>query len=215
MIASQRPVFPLGKQVNSRASGFTLLEMLVVLMLVSLITTLLFQGFSYVLVLRSQFVNQLDDLHRGALQEHWFRTTTAALMPGPEDSEAVFKGDDLGFSGLTIAALHENAGIPARIQWRLFSANNETELRYYPVREESDYWLVMAWFGERGGFRYLSAEGTWYEQWPPAGIGENSTEQLPQAILFMGKRRLDVLTWVVSIRGRKGPIPDLFKMLDI
>ncbi|WP_353573356.1 prepilin-type N-terminal cleavage/methylation domain-containing protein, partial [Candidatus Albibeggiatoa sp. nov. BB20] len=44
-----------------RDSGFTLLEMLVVLVLVSLISMLLMQGLTFVFQLRTQFVNQIND----------------------------------------------------------------------------------------------------------------------------------------------------------
>ena len=50
----------LGKGIAEKQIGFTLLEVLVVLVIVSLISTLLLQGFGYSLNLRSKVIRQLD-----------------------------------------------------------------------------------------------------------------------------------------------------------
>lgn len=188
--------------------GFTLLEMLVVLVLVSFISLLLMQGLSFVLQLRTQFVNQIDDLQQGALQEYWFRSTTRSLFPARKETAYVFKGEKTAFSGLTTASLHEPIGMPTAFKWELQPQNDKTILYYYPdwVNQPQEKWQVMEWFGNEGQFQYRDINGTWSDSWPPGKF--DFVTQLPEAILFTAKRRQHQLQWLVSIIGIKdAPIP--------
>jgi general secretion pathway protein J len=188
--------------------GFTLLEMLVVLVLVSLISMLLMQSLTFVLQLRTQFVNQIDDLQQGALQEYWFRSSVRALFPAGNHSAYVFKGDKKTFTGLTMASLHEETGTPTPFKWALLPQQDKTILYYYPdlVKQPNLKWQVMEWFGDEGQFQYMGADGTWFDTWPPTAF--DLVSQLPDAILFTAKRRQHKLQWLVRVIGvKEAPIP--------
>jgi len=174
------------------------LEVLVVITIVGLISTLLVQGFTYVIHLRSQFLTQLDDLQRGALQEYWFRSTTGALTPDYNDGKHIFKGDSEKFSGLTLAPLNAPAGTPMGFSWQLELKEGTTTLRY---QDETDNTLeVMRWLGEEGSFTYWSATGESSEEWPPTfGL---EPPQLPQLIQLVGKRRQMPLLWIIKLFDR-------------
>ncbi|MCV6637872.1 prepilin-type N-terminal cleavage/methylation domain-containing protein [Candidatus Albibeggiatoa sp. nov. NOAA] len=192
----------------NKKSGFTLLEVLVVLVLVSLISMLLMQGLGFVLQLRTQFVNQIDDLQQGALQEYWFRSSVRSLFPAGKETNHVFTGDKQSLSGLTMASIHEEAGTPTPFKWALLPQKDKTILYYYPdlIKQPKQKWPIMEWFGKEGQFQYLSADGRWSETWPPTKF-EQAT-QLPEAILFTAKRRQHKLQWLVSIIGvKEAPIP--------
>ncbi|MEK7991685.1 MAG: prepilin-type N-terminal cleavage/methylation domain-containing protein [Thiotrichaceae bacterium] len=189
-------------------AGFTLLEMLVVLVLVSLISMLLMQGLSFVFQLKTQFVNQIDDLQQGALQEYWFRSSTRSLFPAGKESPYVFKGQKDSFSGLTMASLHEETGMPTPFKWALLAQQDKTVLYYYPdlVGQPALKWQIMEWFGHEGRLQYMGADGRWFETWPPAKF--DFVTQLPEAILFTGKRRQNKLQWLISVIGiKEAPIP--------
>jgi len=172
--------------------------MLVVLILIGLITTLLLQGFFYVLHLRERFLEQLNNLQQGAIQEHWFRSSTSSLTTNYADSDDLFKGNTQQFSGLTLASLDADSGVPMPVTWQLRYENGVTALRYKNTQEQ--FWTVFQWQDEVGQFQYLSPQGEWQAQWPPT-LGEDPP-QLPRAIMLTGKKRQFPFTWIVHIAGR-------------
>jgi general secretion pathway protein J len=190
-------------------AGFTLLEMLVVLVLVSLITTLLMQGLSQVLVLRSRVFAQLDGQRVTALQQHWFVSVNAALAPDQPEGEHVFAGQTGRLHGLSLMPLNGVAGMPTPVTWELEQVDNETVLRYQ--EGESEPWEVAHWLGDTEGFRYLDDEGTWHAQWPP---GLQTTAQLPAAIQLYVAGVRGPHVWVASVRGRREPRPDTKDLLE-
>jgi general secretion pathway protein J len=181
--------------------GFTLLEMLVVLVLVGLLSTLLLQGFFYILHLRAGLLVQLSDLQYGSLQEHWFRSTTAATVADYGDGKSIFRGNEHEFSGLTIAPLEASIGVLAPYAWELQYKEGMTTLRYR--KGDGDYWEVATWLGEHGSFRYMDTSGKWYNQWPPQFFSNNIPAQLPAIILLQGQRRQTPTTWIVQLTGNK------------
>ncbi|MCK5878092.1 MAG: hypothetical protein KAG43_10690 [Candidatus Marithrix sp.] len=170
-----------------------------VLMLVSFISVILLEGFSYVLHLRSSFLEQFENLQRGALQEYWFRSTTAAIITDYQDGNSssngdnIFEGKERQFSGLTIAALDQNMGVPTSFTWKLEYIDGMTVLRY----KNKETWDVLHWFGEGGTFSYLDKKNKWHNSWPPK-VGKN-IPQIPQVIKFQGKRRNHAITWIVKL----------------
>lgn len=189
--------------------GFTLLEMLVVLLISSLISMLLMQGLTLVLHLRSQFINQIDDLQRGAVQEYWFRSSSAALFPDADNAEYVFNGDKDKFYGLTLAAINADVGQPLPFKWELTREYAMSKLYYYPnlMTKPTEKWLIMHWASEIGAFQYLDADGKWHNSWQQSEFGYRQP-QLPQAILFTAQRRQQPIQWLVNVIGVKDQ-PDL------
>ncbi|MFZ1643035.1 MAG: type II secretion system protein, partial [Candidatus Contendobacter sp.] len=116
--------------------GFTLLEMLVTLTIVSLLTVLLMQGLLYALQLRARMLEQQQRRQAAVLQEHWFRASSAALAPGKANGPDVFSGDRTGFRGLSLAPLLGDRGAPARIEWRLEPEAAGVALRYRQSGDE-------------------------------------------------------------------------------
>ena len=180
-------------QVTIR-SGFTLLEMLVVLILVSLISILLLEGVSYVLHLRSGFLIQLEDSQKGTLQEYWFWSTVSAIVTDYRGSEFIFKGERNKFSGLTIAPLDNVTGMPSSFAWQLKQTNGVMTLQYKNSLDQS--WEIAHWLGNQGHFRYMAADGKWHTKWPPFGV---NTAQIPRVILLFGQRRQTPFTWIVKL----------------
>jgi general secretion pathway protein J len=175
--------------------GFTILEMLVVLVLVSFISALLLEGFSYVLHLRSSFLAQLEDLQRGTLQEYWFRSTTAAIITDYRDGSNIFKGEERKFSGLTLAALDQSIGVPTSFTWKMEYADGIMVLRYQNSNNKT--WDISYWFNNEGSFRYMDKAGKWHTNWPPkTGF---DIPQIPRIIQFQGQRRNKPLTWIIKL----------------
>lgn len=112
-----------------RASGLTLLEMLVVFVLVSLVGTLLIQGAGF-------FLGQYDNVKRigreassEALQQRWFASTVHGMVPhlSPERN---FAGDAAAFRGVTLQPLGARSGMPTAARWSILADERGTAVVY-------------------------------------------------------------------------------------
>ncbi len=206
--------------IHRHSTAFTLLEMLVVLVIVSMITLLLMQSLQYVFDLRLRFVQQLDDLQQGALKTYWFRSSTAALLPDyarapnvvQNRPERLFKGQATRFSGLTLAGLEAEPGVPTGFAWELKRDGDKIQLEYHTENEQ--VWPILSWSGRQGAFQYLDQTGQWHAFWPPMLITQEKTPQLPEAIAFNGTKRGQPFTWIVRVTGNKDDPDDYRLMFD-
>jgi len=186
--------------------GFTLLEVLVVLVLVSLIMTVLMQGVLYTLRLRAQFLAQQQGLQQEWLPESWFRNSSAALAPAATDSPAVFRGDREGFHGLSLIPLLSAPGVPVQIEWRLTLSDGQRLLQYRQEDRE-EVIAVSAWpEAAQAGLEYLDGQGNWNERWPPptaTATGSQPLPQLPTALRLEIRTKERRWLWQVPIAGRR------------
>lgn len=196
-----------------KPQGFTLLEMLVVLMIISLLSLLLMQGFSYLLQLRVRFLDRLDDMQQFTLQRHWFESSSSALIPEYTDLPEgyPFKGEERGFSGLTTMSLDDIPGVPLPCAWYLNYDGGETHLLYRRANQQT--WEVMSWPGREGGFRYQDEKGEWHAKWPPsstaaASFMQEAGPQLPKIIALSGIRRGEIFLWLAEVKSRDKPRED-------
>ena len=162
------------------ALGFTLIEMLVVLVLVSLLGTLLVQGTGFFLgkyatVKRVHREASLEELRR-----HWFVSTVQAMVPSRVESRR-FAGDAFAFEGVTLQALAAEPGLPVRARWSIDAGGASAAVVY--AQEGGESWTVLA--SQDGGlaFQYADAAGQWHAQWPLASDGPNPPrERIPRMI---------------------------------
>lgn len=162
----------------NRSSGFTLLEMLVVMVLTALITTLLMGGLGMVHRLQGRFGPELFNSQHGAMYVDWFRLTVNGLMPDYPDGAHRFKGERDRFSGLTLSPLDRPPGAPAPFAWLLQfdPVAGETQLRYGDAGVGA---TILRWPGSGARFSYLDAKGEKHDNWPPPF---GAPAQLPVAI---------------------------------
>jgi len=191
--------------------GFTVIEMLVVLILVGLLTTLLMQGFSYVLGLRIRFLDQLDRQRVGALQMHWFRQVCMTLSPDQPDGEWVFSGEDRLLRGLTLSPLQGGYGAPSPVTLKIENREGQLILQYTSGKGEP--LEIGRWQSHEGGFHYLDDEGDWHRQWPPSLETRESPHQLPRGILLAVEDVRGPKVWCVSLSGQRDPPPSIDDMI--
>lgn len=173
-----------------RVRGFTLLEMLVVLLIVSLISALLMQGFLYMagvygVVDRKQKVMQINQLSGG-----WFADSVRGLVNGVDgaawmaQSARPFSGSEQGFEGIGLLALSSAGGVvsPLIVEWQLVGDSSGGLSLVYGERRlgrsEDDRHVARHWPKASGRFSYFSA-GQWYERFP---VGDDGGRVLPDAI---------------------------------
>lgn len=156
-------------------AGFTLLEMMVVLVLVGLISAMLMQGFVYVAGIYSSVERKQQQWQQQMLQRAWLKESVRSLTNGVDGSLAkpyFFQGDTQGFTGLALQGLSYAGGVgrPLRVQWQLEQDAEQgiLFLRYRELRlgeqstvvDDNPWYEVGRWQQGQGQFSYYS-QGSW------------------------------------------------------
>jgi prepilin-type N-terminal cleavage/methylation domain-containing protein len=208
-IIAPRPASPIAPAIlqlgrGSRPQlGFTLIEMLVVLLIVGIVSGLLFEGAAQLMGMQARIERQLTNLRGEALRADWLRQVVQGLQPDYQDGKGVFKGTQSGFSGLTTNSLSAGyAGLqPFAVALVRDAARNTMLLRY---GNEENAPVLLSWPGDQARLRYIDDRGEAHEDWPPP-LGRWT--QLPKAITLEGAR--DGTPWLIAAApfGPTWPIP--------
>ena len=171
-----------------RDHGFTLLEMLVTLVVVSMVAGLLGQAlFQLSRIERLLEGGQLSSM-ANAVRANWIRSALEALLPGEPDSRERLTGSERELEGLSADVPMLPAPGLAQLHLRLaFDATaGATQLQLLDsfatqALGASAPVVLLSWPGREGRFRYLDDAGVWQDNWPvalKAGVAG-----LPRAIL--------------------------------
>ena len=149
--------------------GFTLIEILVVLVITGFIVTLLLQSLHQVLFLQTRFGHEIFYTQRGAMYTDWFRQSINGLMPDYKNGKHKFSGELRRMSGLTLATLAQEAGALAPFIWRLeFDlSSGQSGLFYGEAGEKDSAVPLLVWPGKDGRFIYTDAKNEAHDSWPP------------------------------------------------
>jgi|HubBroStandDraft_1064217.scaffolds.fasta_scaffold00076_20 prepilin-type N-terminal cleavage/methylation domain-containing protein len=188
---------------TARRGGFTLLEVMVVLIIVGLVAATLFEALSRLNDVRGRLGPFLGTSEREALENSWFRTAVNDIIPDKALAKNVFSGKANSFSGLTMAPLSGDPGGPSPFKWELVydGMRDRTVLRFTGYDQKPQD--VRDWRGSKADFAYLGADLTWHDSWPP---GLQKVKQLPLAIRLWAAD--EGVAIVAAIRGEKEPPPD-------
>ncbi len=152
----------------NRRRGFTLVEMLVVLMLVGLLVALVFDALAVFRVANERVADRSFAVRQASLVNHWFNESVAGLRVVPGASQPgrsgtpAFEGDALGFRGTSLLPLRGGAGVAADVAWRLDTGTGE--LSY---SQSGDPAVSFPAPEGMSGFVYFDGAGEWHQQWPP------------------------------------------------
>jgi general secretion pathway protein J len=148
--------------------GFTLLEILVVLMITSLVSAILFQGLGSILMVRSTVASTVLNLRDMVLQRNIIMDPIRGIIPDHIRGAHIFRGTGQAMTGLTIRPLGESAGAPRPFELTFVydASSNVTQLVYQGDGKLGPQ-LVASWPGNRGRFVYGDITGEWREVWPP------------------------------------------------
>lgn len=195
--------------------GFTLLEVLVVLVIVSLISVVLMQGMGLILNLRDNLGDRMADLERAALQRSVIRLPLEGLVADFNDGESIFTGTAERISGLTIQPLFRRGGRPIPFALTLeYEEGKELNSLYY-TEDQDERLLLASWSGKRAYFRYIGDPRGWVPSWPPGDapvlglttiVADVRPPQLPELIFLDTQSELE-LDYAVAIQGRRNRIP--------
>lgn len=161
-----------------KARGFTLVEMLVVLVLTGAIVAILTQALGQVFRLQSHFGAELFNTQQGEMYTEWFRQSVNGLLPDHPDGPEKFKGAEKEFQGLTLAPLDTSSEALQAFAWSLAfdPKSGETQLQYSSGEKAV---VVLSWPGNSGRFVYVDEKDETHDAWPPFS---GRWPQLPKAI---------------------------------
>jgi len=159
-----------GGEQGAAAAGFTIVEILVVLIIVAAISGVLLFAFERVLDIRVRLAAFLEGTDVPTLIAGWFRDSVEGLLPDAKGGADQFIGDAKGFSGLSVAPIDGMPGVPIRIGWALDfdAAAGRTYLRY----RTGDAGLLTAasWPGDLGSLSYCGPDLICGDRWPPPDV---------------------------------------------
>lgn len=201
----------------ARAAGFTLLETIVTLVIVSLMVALLMQALSQVLNLRQRVLRLQAEARTAALQERWFRESLQGAIADLPDALGEFEGDPnrLEFPGV---ALLDDDGI-GRVRWEIVGNAGRLALVHHgPTGEPM---VVVAGPLSSARFDYRGTDGTWRPQWLPQGTEPGGAEQdavepeaMPRLVRFRAQARSGDIHWLVAVPADPAPASRLLRPED-
>jgi prepilin-type N-terminal cleavage/methylation domain-containing protein len=176
-LASIPPKLP-SRQQPSAPGGFTLVELLVVLVIIGLISGVLLTAFDRILDIRLRLATFLDGVEAPTLVADWFRSTVGGLVADTRTGAGHFAGDAHHLTGLTLASIDGAAGVPTVMVWEVVfdPVAGRTHLRY---RDRNDRTMdIASWPGDFGGLRYCGPDFACRDTWPP----DKDASELPLLI---------------------------------
>ena len=185
--------------------GFTLLESVVTLVIVSMLMAMLMQTLGQSLQLRTRLLRLQGEAREMLLHEAWFRESVAAAQPpSPREPADAFEGGEDGLSYLTAAPLVARG--TARVRWWLDEGESGILSLYYSDPTAGSMVVVPGPL-EDAGFAYL-AEGTdaWVALWDSTLAAGDGSQREPaggvlprlgrfRAVTPQGRR----LDWLVHL----------------
>lgn len=191
--------FAPSKMVRRRSSGFTLMETLVMLVLVSFAVSLMFQMLGNYRIAKERVVESSGGMTRRALLEAWFIESVRGLQA---IEGLMLEGSRDSFHGVSLGPLLASPGAPTAIGWSLVRDEGDMRIAYAEAEEER--WQLP--FREDVGsaaFVYLDQEGRTHDQWPPA---QGQQSLLPAAIGLVFERDTPAERLIVAgVRGDLEP----------
>lgn len=183
--------------------GFTLIEVLVVLILFGMISSTLFQALQQSYKLQDRFGTELFREQQGQMAMDWYRQTVQSLAPGYPGSGHLFRGEPQLFSGLSSSPLSAEYGTPTPITWQIRNnlQNATIELIYVEGLKQTP---ILNWHSKAARFVYLDEKHNPHDNWPPA-LGTHS--QLPSQIQLQFPDDPTATTLAVTPMGLRQPLP--------
>lgn len=182
---------------DQQQRGFTLLEMMVVLLLVGMVSAMLMQGFVYVAGIFGNVERRQQHWQQQLLQRSWLQESVRSLTTGVDGALAqpyYFNGDGQGFTALALHGLSYAGGVgrPLRVQWKLERDAEQTLSLLYreiglhqstPNTEENPWYVVAQWPHGHGEFRYYS-QNDWQMSFSGRPLPQRGNSSLPEMILL-------------------------------
>lgn len=186
--------------------GMTLLELLVVMTMLALVTSLLMQGFGTALSTYERVQRRQSESMPLELGYRWFAETLSGAQ-AELDTPRHFIGDSQRLGGVTHRPLRGTNGQVSFFSWQL-SKTQQGELQLSYHQPNGIDWVVYRWpAGTRGRFIYRAPNGSAAERWPISDSSQTQSDgSIPGAIaLEITPSDGAPLRWYANLPGRTYP----------
>ncbi|WP_026377036.1 prepilin-type N-terminal cleavage/methylation domain-containing protein [Aestuariibacter salexigens] len=180
-----------------KSRGFTLVEVLVVLVITGLASALMAQGLSTTwdnfarLGTRDMLMNQ------SALPRHWFsESVSKAVLYHP--NRVYVEGEPTRFSFISLSSPDDNLGVPHKIEWQLQQTGGQTRL-VFSTETNPDIREIMRLDG-RYEFEYLASGKGWSNRFT------DNQGKVPSAVRIVAIGG-EVWTLAKVLRPEKAEVP--------
>lgn len=191
------------RELLSKNNAFTLFEVLVVLILLSMITGIIFEGLSYTLRVRRGLLVQIHRQRIGMLQSFWLRSVLSGTMPVDLPRKGKFSGRQNKISGVSAGTLGGIPGSPGTYTLTLLHKEQDTLVLMYSDQYGSRFPLGT-WQNAEGVFMFID-DFKKFKQWPPKSVIRQFA-QLPEAITLQITQPHHVQYWAAGISGLRDPL---------
>ena len=191
------------RSLARRVSGFTLIEMLVVLMIAGMALALAYQSLSQWRLASERLTATSGALREQRLAQAWFEDSIRGMTPV---AERPFEGSADAFSATTLAASYGPPGVPTVIGWSIERTGTAASL----VLVEAGHRLALPLAeGTSAAFVYIDRDGASHDRWPPAtGVADD----LPASVAVV-EYAAGGTVWLATVKGVLIPplIPPMFE----
>ena len=201
-------------------AGFSLLEMLFALAIMSLASLALFQSTSAMLSLSGRAVEAGERTLNSQLDRRVLDTLIQGLLPAwPEDAQGSFIGTQEGFSGQSTGAPQNGAARPAVFTLTLEPHDGGEMALVYQKQGEgrsdtrAEPWVLLSGLPDGSRWAYMGVDHEFYDLWPPKDQPQRgyfnddlllTTPPLPEAIKLVSEQGMVLWTGAV---GRAKTLP--------
>lgn len=186
-----------------RPRGFTLMELLVVLVITALLMSMLFQSLAIFRRAQERIDVRTLSERQTELAERWFDEAVAGLYPWDTQT---FVGDDDHWQGYTLQPIQGTPGAPVAVRWNLHRDLVGNWLAYTVAGKPAVEFRLPD--GELH-FSYVDEAGQSHRQWPPA---KGLFPALPAAIALVdGSGSALSLLRYSAVRGPRRPYVEPFE----
>ncbi len=177
-----------------RHRGFTLVEALVTLVLVSTVVSLLWQALGLLARWESGVLQQRLDGGEQRLRRAWVEQSLWGAVSGASGDAFRFVGDALHLRTYTTAPPWPATLGPDAMELRLSTLPEGGGEVVATRLADGMRFPLWRWHGERGepppAWSYLDADGRWHASWPPSDLQDETPVaqqlRLPRAIRLTG-----------------------------
>lgn len=176
-----------------RSGGFTLVEMLVALVILTMISGLLWQALQQTFRIERLLQDSGAEGQLRVVRREWVRGLIEAALPDRLGAPEQFHGNATELM-LASAEVPDLAGFDAG--WMRFALDTDARtgrrrllVKAIATQGERGRWQerdhpevqLLAWAGGGARFRYLDANGEWHDEWPVSGA---KIQRLPAAVMI-------------------------------